>query len=217
MLRPVRTALRCVFLLIVFCLSTGCTYSVHPLLTDAELVDVFDLTGKWELELVGPNGEQKQKIPLELDHYEKGTYDLSGLEHLNGPQDSQANEDIPDLWTLKIGKIGDDHYAQFIPLDRPIEPPLFSGIPVHYFGRVELSEKEIKFHPFVDTDCMQLAKEKKLRHIQYEPSDQVHVTVFTMSTKELQQLVKEHGKKIFAEKSLSIKKVGPLEKDEDSK
>ena len=195
----------------------GCTYSVHPLLTERDLTEDVDLTGKWELQLPTPNPKtvpnaarskpEPQRIPLTLEKYDKSTYDFYLSEQF---AKASGDDNWPEAWTLQIGKIGDQTYGQLIPRDHPPQHPLFSGIPVYYLGRMELSDncKEVRFYPMLDNESAVLAKREKLPHITYEPSDFVQLTVFTGSSSDLQKMVTSHGKQLFSPRPVVLRLAG---------
>ncbi|MDA9856687.1 hypothetical protein N9D23_01080 [Rubripirellula sp.] len=185
-------------------LLTGCTASIHPLLTEADLVEQEDLSGRWELEIVGSNqGNEKEHLLLEFEKYDTSTYDVFLRSAAN-----KENSQLPEAWTLQVGVIKGQRFAQVIPRDLPVGPPLAKGIPVYVFGRVEFGTNEIKFYGLLDTRCAALADQAKLQHMTYEPSDMVELTVFTMPTEELQKIVIEHGDKMFKAKPVILRRVG---------
>lgn len=193
-------------LLPVVAVLTGCTYSVHPLITERDLIKDVDLSGQWELEWPTPptagvqpfqSEAKKHRIPLRLQKYDESTYDVDlGDEYV----ETSGRDDWPDGWTLQIGKIGDQTYGQLIPRDLPSDPLLFSGIPVYYLLKLDLSDKdsEVRFSAMLDDDTAVIAKKEKLPHITYEPSGFVELTVFTGSSSDLQTMVSSRGKQLFS-------------------
>ncbi len=188
----------------VVCLS-GCTGSVHPLLTEDELVEEMDLSGKWEMELVGPKKE-KQLVPVELEKYDTSTYDMY-LRVEQVAKKKQDTQDFPDVWTLQIGKIDGKTFAQMIPSDPQLGPMLSKGIPVYIFGRLEVETDTMKFYPPADAKCAALVGREKLQHMTYELSDIVEVTILTMSTEKLQKVIAKHGKEMFNPKPIYLRRI----------
>ncbi|MGB0597496.1 MAG: hypothetical protein ACPGLY_12485 [Rubripirellula sp.] len=185
-------------------LLAGCIASIHPLLTEADLVEQEDLSGRWELEIVGANqGKEKGRLLLEFEKYDTSTYDVFLRSAAN-----KDNTQLPEAWTLQVGIIEGQWFAQVIPRDLPVGPPLAKGIPVYVFGRLEFCTNEIKFYGLLDSRCAALADQAKFQRMTYEPSDMVELTVFTMPTEELQKIVIEHGDKMFKAKPVVLRRVG---------
>jgi hypothetical protein len=188
-------------------LLTGCTGSVHPLLTEENLLEDSDLSGVWVLEV--PDKDNKvQKIPVELDGYDTSTYDLLFSEEWlqDHGKTTTSGPDFPDAWTFQIGKIDNQLYGQLIPRDLPTGPPAAFGIPIYWFGKVTLGDDTVEFTPVRD-DWAAVAEREKLPHVNYEPSDFVELTVFTMPTPELQDAVKKHGDVLFKSRSMILRRV----------
>jgi hypothetical protein len=195
-------------LLVLACLLSGCTASVHPLLTEKELVEQADLSGIWELELAVPD-KKKQRVLLEFEKYDTSTYDVY-LRSQGDASEKQENADRtewPEAWTVQVGRIEEHLFAQMIPRDLPIGPPLVHGIPVYVFGRIELEANTIKYFGLNDMNCASLAERAKFRPMSYEPSNFVELTVFTMSTKELQKAVISHAEEAFNPKPVILRRV----------
>ena len=182
--------LRVAFGLLLACAATGCTYSVHPLLEEKDLADEFDLTGHWKMDVAGRNAQQPP-LPLEFDKYDKATFDVL-------PPESPEYKNMPEAWTLQIGKVKDQLYAQIIPRELPQSgPPLYYGIPVYTFARLEIEADRLKFYPLLDNSAAAIAEREQLQHVMLHPSEMIDVTVFTMPTAKLQDMVIKHGKKLF--------------------
>lgn len=194
-----------VILTLAACLS-GCTGSVHPLLTEKDLLEDSNLSGEWILEI--PDSDNNvQKVPVELDGYATSTYDLLFSEEWlksQGEKKTQGPE-WPDAWTFQIGKIDDQLYGQLIPRDRPTGPPVAFGIPIYWFGKVTLRDDTVEFTPVRD-DWAAVAERKKLPHVKYEPSAFVEMSVFTMQTTELQDAVRKHGEALFRSRAFVLRK-----------
>ena len=190
------------------CLLSGCTASVHPLLTEKELVEQADLSGMWEMELTGPD-KKRERVLLEFEKYDTSTYDvyLRSEGDATEKQENGDRTDWPEAWTVQVGQIEEHFFAQMIPRDLPIGPPLVHGIPVYVFGRIELKANTIKYFALNDVNCASLADQENLRHISYEPSTFVELTVFTTSTKELQKAAISHADKAFNPKPFILRRV----------
>jgi hypothetical protein len=185
---------------------TGCTGSVHPLLTEKDLLEDSDLSGEWILEIPDKDNNV-QRVPIELDGYDSSTYDLLLPEEWVKSQREKKTRgpEWPDAWTFQIGKIEDQLYGQLIPRDLPTGPPVAFGIPIYWFGQVTLRDDTIEFTPVRD-DWAAVAEREKLPHIKYEPSSFVEMTVFTMPTDELQDAVKKHGDVLFRSRAMVLRK-----------
>jgi hypothetical protein len=179
-------------------------------LTEDNLLKDSDLSGNWTLELPDKDdkGGEGGRIPLELTEYGTSTYDLVFPEELFEDQgkNKTSEPEWPRTWTLQIGKIDDQLYGQVIPQELPSGPPVAFGIPIYWFGRVSLEKDIIKFYPLLNTQSANLAEREKLQHMSYEPSSFVELTIFTMSTAELQKMVTEHGEEIFSPKPMILRR-----------
>lgn len=187
------------FVVAMACFLAGCTGgSVHPLLTEKELIDGPDLTGTWNLELVGPR-KDIQYLTLQLEQFDTSTYDVDVQKDALNEKESKSDVDWPrDAWTLQVGKIDRELYGQLVRRDAPVGPPVFRVIPVYVFGRIVLDRNEFKFFPLLDTGCTAVAEREKLQHMSYELSEFDELTIFTMPTAELQKMVVKHGKDQFS-------------------
>lgn len=204
--RPELFSPRRILILTLAACLTGCTGSVHPLLTEKELLEDSDLSGNWILEIPDKDNNV-QKIPVELDGYDTSTYDLLFSEEWlksQGEMKTQGPE-WPNAWTFQIGKIDDQLYGQLIPRDQPSGPPVAFGIPIYWFGKVTLRDDDVEFTPVRD-DWAAVAEREKLPHVKYEPSEFVEMTVFTMPTAELQDAVRKHGEALFRSRAFVLRK-----------
>jgi hypothetical protein len=191
---------------------TGCTYSVHPLLTENELADDIDLSGTWYLQIPGakperdengaPTGNSTTKkkaapVTVTLNKWDDSTYDIVLGENGDKLIDRKRLPLYPDTWKLQIGRVGGELYAQIIPLDNLSGPPIFSGIPVYTFGRLEIKDDCVRFYGLQDNNSAVLAEKHTLPHIVHSPSEFIDLTIFTGSPKELQAMVQTHGDLLF--------------------
>lgn len=189
---------------------TGCTGSVHPLLTEKDLFENTDLSGKWILEIPGED-DKKQKIPIALDRHrhETSTYDLTISEELLQGQAIKKTKgpEWPEEWTFQIGKIDGQLYGQLIPRELPTGPPVAFGIPVYWLGKVKLSKDNVEFLPLRD-DRASVAVRANLPHVKYgRPLNFVEMTVFTMPTADLQKMVTMHGNLLFHSRGLVLRRL----------
>lgn len=185
---------------------TGCTGSVHPLLTEKDLLESSDLSGEWILEIPDEDNNVK-KVPVELDGYDTSTYDLLVAAEWIKDQEAKKSPgtEFPEAWTFQIGTIYGQLYGQLIPRDLPTGPPVAFGIPIYWFGKVTLGDDTVEFTPVRD-DWAAVAEREKLPHIKYEPSSFVEMTVFTMPTDELQDAVKKHEDVLFRSRAMVLRK-----------
>jgi hypothetical protein len=191
-------------ILIILCSLTGCTYSVHPLLTEKELADDINISGRWQLEISGRDEKKKERLSLELDKYDNSTYDVY-LDENFVKENAEKGQEYPDAWTLQLGRVQGQLYGQMIPRDEPAEPPLLNGIPVYIFFRVEVAKNEL--FPMLDNRSAAIAEREKLRHIMYPVSDFVELTVFTGNSAELQEMMIKHGKHLFKPQPVVLRRV----------
>ena len=190
----------------------GCTYSVHPLLTQKELADDVDMSGHWQLEMTGRNEKEKQRLPLELEKYDNSTYDVY-IDETYLEENKVKGQEFPDAWTLQLGRVQGQLYGQMIPRDEPTEPPLMGGIPVYIFFRVAVAKDEVKLFPMLDNRSAVIAEQEKLRHIMYPISDFVELTVFTGNSAELQEMMVKHGTHLFKPQPVVLRREKKIDQD----
>jgi hypothetical protein len=195
-------------------LLPGCTYSVHPLLTENELADDIDLSGTWHLEFPAakPDAEEKgvptgnsttnkkhAPVTVTLDKWDKSTYDMMLGENGDKLVDRKKYPLYPETWKLQIGRVDGELYAQIMPQDNLSGPPILSGIPVYTFGRIEVEKDRIQFFALQDNNSAVLAEQHKLPHVTHSPSEGIDLTIFTGSPKKLRKMVATHGNLLFKE------------------
>ena len=125
----------------------GCTYSVHPILTDADLTQDVDLSGTWQQQLPSDSNPERKPLVIECDGYHNNTsYDAVRLQ---------------EEFTLQIGKVGDGRYLQFIRSDfGTTKDGALACLPVYGFARFELKGEELHVFPVNEGNIIKLLKKK---------------------------------------------------------
>jgi len=186
-----------IFALLILPLS-GCTYSVHPLLTEKDLSRDFDLSGDWKMSGID---EEKQTVFFKLEEKRD-----AAIYHLSvEPEWGSGLE--PVTYNLQIGKIGGKHYAQLVRQGIKNSPPLLESIPAHFFCRVELINDELHLHPMNHKECSTLLESQKYPHLVYSPTCVTRYTVLTQSTPQLQKMVVKHSDRLFITRPQIFKRI----------
>ena len=188
-------------------LLSGCTGSVHPLLTEKDMLQTTDLSGQWLLNLQ-ESDQASQQLLVTLSARGTSDYDLELK-----PGQSAALKQVPDQtskwptrFTLQIGSIDGQTYAQLQARRSTAGPPVALGIPVWWFGRLALTEDTISFAPVLD-DHGDFARENKLPHIRSGSAENSPETVFTGTTAELQQMLRSNGDRLFRSRPIVLKRM----------
>jgi len=182
-----------------YCHRLGCTYSIHPVLTDADFTTEVDLSGTWTAVTKVP--EQRKAYTFSVaEHGDTSIYEATwrGKEFL-----------------LEVGKIGDSRYLQFKRADSPPEaPPLLTSLPVYGFAKFKIEGDTLTAYRFNDNAVVRLFKEKKIPFIEHGPSAMVRFYVLTQDTTALQTMLKENEERLFEEFAIFERtKVGQHGKD----
>ena len=190
---PFMSAIRCMVLLTVSLSFGGCTFSVHPILTEADLTTDIDLTGKWEL-LPPPESKETPRTLVSLAGYSKNSsYDAT----VDGKQ---------QRYDLRIGRFGDHRYIQMIQAEAPFNDGL-PIVPVYCFGRFDVVGDELRVFFAVDERVRAILKQKRLPYRELEGTTPMKWLVLTSATAELQALVRDSGDEIFNKTPLVYRRV----------
>lgn len=162
-------------------MASGCTYSINPILTDADFTTDVDLSGTWES--VHKDGKHKPSTHSITKYFDESLYETT----------YQGKE-----FMIEVGKIGDSRYLQFRRADSPPEaPPLLTSLPVYGFAKFEIEGDTLTVYRINDNAAVQLFKEKKIPFIEHEPSDMVRFYVLTQNTPAVQSMLKENEERLF--------------------
>jgi hypothetical protein len=185
----------------ILVVTTGCTNTVHPLLTDEDLISDVDLTGRWEVVQSKDGDQAPSVIECTADKKHK-LYDVS-FENFRKP----GSDD--DAYVMKVGRIADKTYVQLTRLEMPADgPPLLDTVPIYTIARIEVHGDKVNLFPIDEQKRTELIKSEKLPHVEYLMSDLGKpFVVFTMTTAELQQLVQKHGDTLFQVKPVVLSRI----------
>ena len=172
--------------------TSGCTYCLQPVLTDADLTTDVDLSGTW--------------APVKGNPKRREAYTFSAAAY-SGNSIYEATFQGKEF-LLEVGKIGDSRYLQFKRADSaPEAPPLLTSLPVYGFAKFEIEGDTLTAHPINDNAALQLFKDEKIPFVEHEPIDMVRFYVLTQDTAALQTLVKKNDKTLFEEKPIKFHRV----------
>ena len=174
----------------------GCTYSVYPILTDADLTKDLDLSGTWRQDTSPGKGGDKKTAVISFEDYSDNTsyYVVS---------EGSAYE-----LDLCIGKIGDRRLLQFIRSDFSDENggPL-AGLPVYGFARFETRGDELRVFFIDDQQVRKLLRKKDIPFRVYDQDPMYQWVVLTAQTAELQSLIRESGDELFRKSPITFRRI----------
>ena len=176
---------------------SGCTSSVHPILTNADFTKDVNLSGTWRQHSQPDTHRNPAPFVIEADGYNRNaSYDVVA-----------AGQEF----TLQIGRIGDGRYMQFIRSDLMPEKanPFLASLPVYGFARFERKGEELRVYPINDRIIRKLLKNADLPYRNYAPGDMREWCILTAQTSELQTLIRESGKEMFSNSPLVFRRVPP--------
>lgn len=184
------------WLILTFAMQ-GCTYSVYPLFSEKELVHSIDLNGQWRL------------TPDSPDKGEGALIELSGFD-MNSAYDFQfgGKPDAPDEFVMKVGKLGDQTFAEFQRLESD-GPPIVRGLPVYALAKLELADGVLTLREIDDRKCRKLLAQDGLPYLVHLSARQPDIdnTVMTMPTPQLQEFVRRHHQDLFTGSTRVLRKV----------
>ncbi len=184
---------------------TGCSSSVHPLLTDQDLSRDLDLNGKWHQIKVE---EHRQQIPdFTCEGYDDNSkYDL--MLGMGRPQKLREGQKvIPSEYDLAIGKIDGTRYLQLSRSEMIAGgPSFFEGVVTYTFAKIELQENLLLVYPINDQALETLLPKTKMSHLMHKPSDLARNIVITESTSRLQRFLRTHGARLFDPRPLTFQR-----------
>ena len=185
-----------IFFVCVLVIS-GCSSSVHPLLTDANLVHNIDLNGTWTQ--TGP-----PKTKLQIPHFtcegfaDNSRYDVTLQPEPKANSTTYRGKKIPREYEMRIGKLGHDYYLQ---LSRSEQisggPAFFEGVVTYTWAKVAFDDHVLKIYPVNDQALEQLLPKSGLAHLMHKPSDFARNIVITESTAKLQAFLAKHQATLF--------------------
>ena len=186
-----------IFIVVCAIATSGCTFSVHPILTKDDLTKDVDLSGTWE-RVVPPDAKSSlQPVVVSLDGYDENTsYDAEYK------QTAQEFE-------LEVGKIGEQRYLQFTRFDLSLQDdaPLLARLPVYGLARFEVQGDELHVFAVDDQAVRKLLKKNDIAFRDYHPTDMLEWCVISEDTTALQKLIREHGDDLFVTQPTVFRRV----------
>jgi len=166
---------------------SGCTFSIHPVLTKDDLTKDVDLSGEWER--VPPASDTSNSEPYVVV--------LAGFDS-NSAYDAEWKY-VAQEFDVRVGKIGDQRILQFIRSDLLLkdDAPVLAKLPVYGFARFELQGNELRVFPVDDRGVRKLLGRQDIAFRDYKPTDMLEWCVISERTSRLQQLIREHGDALF--------------------
>ena len=186
------------------CLAiSGCySSSIHPILTDKDLIHDVDLNGKWrQIDVT-----EKQGPPYEftLAGYDgNGRYDLT-LHNFQEDERSRLEREqkggkaIPAEYEAAIGKLGEHRFLQARRSETITGgPSFFEGVVTYAFAKFELKDDVLLVYTINDVELERLLPKTTLAHFRHKPGDLVPDIVITESTLRVQEFLKQHHQTVF--------------------
>lgn len=185
-------------------LLTGCTFSVHPVLTLENLTSDVNLTGTWERQAPPRQGVPAREIVMSFDGFDN-----------NSSYDAVLKENSQEF-EVQVGKIGDERVLQIIRTDLSLknEAPILARVPVYGFAKFAVKNDVLHVFPVKDQGVRGLLKSNGIAFLNYEPSDMLSWCIITDPTSKVQTLIREHGDQLFLRQPIVFHRV---RKPEDGK
>ena len=169
-------------------LSTGCTYSVHPILRDSDLTADLDLSGTWEL------------TAQELDRYDLHSFSMQSVD---GGANYRGSLDDGKEFAARIGKLGGQRYFEFSIVEHHAEQPaLLSSVPVYGIARIETVGDTLRFFPIGYFRAIPIFDKHNIPYRLIERGA-AHC-VLTADTATLQKLLTDHSDELFSESAITF-------------
>lgn len=180
--------------------SSGCTDSVRPVLTEKELVHDLDLTGVWSWTSESNDGSaDKDKRPsVELRGFDRNSsYDFQ----FGGTPDESHD------YVMRVGRIGDLTIAEFAQAD-PSGPPIVHGLPVYVFAKLDYRDGTLTLRELDDQKCRKALEADKLPHFVHlgARNPDIEHTVMLATTAELQQFLTRRQNELFTGKLHTLRR-----------
>lgn len=209
-------------LLGILCLAiVGCSSSsVHPILTDADLIRDVDLNGTWRQFDV----TEKQGPPYEftLSGWDgNARYDMTLLnfqedERSRLEREQKEGKAIPVEYEVAIGKLAKHHFLQARRSESITGgPSFFEGVVTYTFAKFELRDDALLVYTIDDVALEKLLRKTTTAHLMHKPSDLAPNMVITESTPRVQEFLKQHHQTVFRSEPVKFGRL-PAKSDERS-
>ncbi|QDV31556.1 hypothetical protein Spb1_35010 [Planctopirus ephydatiae] len=205
--------MRHLHLLGILCLAiVGCSSSVHPILTDTDLVHDTDLNGTWRQ--IDITDEQNLQYEFTLAGYDRnGRYNMTLL-NLKEDERSRARsvqngeESLPTEFEAAIGKLGEQRFLQVRRSESITGGPSFlEGVVTYTFAKFELHDDVLHVFTIDDLALEKLLAQTMMAHLKHKPSDLVPNIVITESTSRVQEFLKQHHQTVFHSKPVKFRRI----------
>ena len=183
---------------------SGCSSSVHPLLTDTNFVNKLDLNGTWTQTGLT---ETKLRIPrftcVAFD--DKSGYEVTLHPDHKGNPIPDRGKKMPLEYEMRIGKLGNNYYLQ-LSRSKQISggPSFFEGVVNYTWAKVSLEDNVLKIYPVDDQVLEEMLPKSGLAHLMHKPSDFARNIVITESTAKLQAFLVKHQATLFSKTALTF-------------
>jgi hypothetical protein len=200
---------------VVVCLAlSGCisSSSVHPILTDDDLIHHVNLSGTWrQVNLEEGQGEHR---PFTLEGWDdNGRYDMT-LTFSKSEQQARSERQqkgypvIPAEYDVAVGKVEDIPLLQARRSELVTGgPSFFEGVVTYTFARFELKDDMLLVYTINDQALETLLPKTTMSHFMHKPSDWARNIVITEPTTRVHQFLKEHHRTVFHSKPLNFQRV----------
>lgn len=206
-----RTKLLSAVLCLLFsgCISTS---SVHPILTDDDLIHHVNLSGTWrQVNLEEGHGEH---LPFTLEGWDDNArYDMAltfpkSEQQVRSERRQKGYPVIPAEYDVAIGKVEDIPLLQARRSELVTGgPSFFEGVVTYTFARFELKGDVLLVYTINDQALETLLPRTTMAHIMHKPSDWARNIVITEPTKRVHQFLKEHQRTVFHTKPLKFQRM----------
>lgn len=184
---------------------SGCSSSVHPILTDAELTHDIDLNGTWKQIA----DEDTIRIPdFKCESFDQlSGYDVTLIATEKHEKLRPGQKQIPREYEMRIGRLDGVHYLQ-ISRSKQISggPAFFEGVVTYTWTKFTFKDDILHVYPVDDHALETLLPKTDMTHLMHKPSDLARNIVITESTGQLQAFFSKHHRDLFATKPLKFKR-----------
>jgi hypothetical protein len=203
------------------CLAmSGCfSSSIHPILTDKDIIHDVDLSGTWRQ--IDVTEKQGPSYEFTLAGYDgNGRYDMTLLnfqedERSRLERDQKGGKAIPAEYEVAIGKLGKHRFLQARRAELITGPvSFFDGVVTYTFAKFEPQDDVLLVYIVNDQALENLLPKTTMAHFMHKPTDPRNI-VITESTPRVQEFLKQHHQTVFHSEPLKFRRL-PAKSDEQS-
>jgi len=186
-------------------LVSGCSSSIHPLLTDAQLAHDIELNGTW-IQFDAPDTYRIPNFICE-GFDDNSRYDVTLLPETKTASKETRGKQIPREYEMRIGKLGGQHYLQLARSKQISGGPAFlEGVVTYTWAKLALKDDVLRIYRVDDQAVENLLPKSGLAHLIHKPSDLARNIVITESTAKLQAFIGKHHAKLFSTTPLTFRR-----------